>query len=425
MHQRFPRTLLALATAVAITPALGQDSAATKALEQKLDASLRAVQALQKRVEQLERKDAPAAAPEAMGARVDAVERTLAQLEAATAAGSQADTGLPMHGFVDLGGGVRNKAAASSAPRGFSLGTLDLYMTPQISSQVKGLMEVIFEWGQDGGVAVDVERLQLGYVFSDALTLWAGRFHTPYGYWNTAFHHGAQIQTALSRPKFLEFEDKGGILPSHSVGLWGTGALNTGLGKLGYDVYLFNGNRIGAGVLDFQASGDEDGSLGLGFRSSLALGGSGWTVGLHGMRQRVGGENADASASGRSRLNMLGAYAAFDNDDWEAMGEFYRFSNQVQLGGTGTRNSNAWYAQLGRNLGAQFTPYARVERTALDAGDPYFALQDNGKSYRRVVAGLRYNVSPKSALKAEWMQTTEDGTAAKQGIAAVQYSVRF
>ena len=122
---------------------------------------------------------------------------------------------------------------------------------------------------------------------------------------------------------------------------------------------------------------------------------------------------------------LLAAAAALDSDDWEAMAEFYRFGTQVQQGGSGTRTSNAWYAQLGRNLGAQFTPYARVERTALDAGDPYFALQDGGKSYHRVVAGLRYNVSPKSALKAEWMQTTEDGTAGKQGSVAVQYSVRF
>ena len=77
-----------------------------------------------------------------------------------------------------------------------------------------------------------MERAQLGYSFSDALTFWVGRFHTPYGYWNTAFHHGAQIQTSVTRPLFIDFEDKGGILRAHSLGLLAHGRVPAGPGKL-------------------------------------------------------------------------------------------------------------------------------------------------------------------------------------------------
>lgn len=421
------RAGLCVAAAVSVGPALGQDASRLKELEARLEASLKTIQALQQRVEQLEKKDGGAVAAGTWGTRIENVERSVAQIEAATAAAAQADTGLPIHGFADVGGGVRNKAAAAagSAGRGFQVGVFDLYMTPQISSQVKGLIEIAFEYEASGELAVDAERLQLGYVFSDALTLWGGRFHTPYGYWNTAFHHGAQIQTALSRPRFLEFEDAGGILPSHSVGAWGTGAMRTGLGRLGYDLYVVNGDRLNAGVLDFQAPGDSDGNVGWGLRTQLQLAGTGLSVGLHALRQRVAGENADGSASGRVQLNMLGGFATWDNDDLEAMLEYYRFRNRDLGGGTGTHGSTAWYAQLGWNLNDQFTPYGRLERTSLAEADPYFALQESGRSYRRTVAGVRYNLTPRSALKAEWMRSTEDGVDGKPASLAVQYSVRF
>lgn len=420
--------LLAIAAVAACNamPAWADDAQRLADLERKLEASLKTIDALQKRLDQVERKaPATAAADSGWGARLEAVERNVAQLGSASASAAQVDTGLPIHGFADIVGGMRNNAAAGTAPRGFSMGVMDLYMTPQISAQVKGLLEVAFEYDGTGALAVDVERMQLGYVFSDALTMWAGRFHTPYGYWNTAFHHGAQIQTALSRPRFLEFEDEGAILPAHSIGLWATGSMRTGLGKFEYDAYVTNGNRIASGVLDFQPTGAQTGSVAVGFKASLAPAGTGLTVGIHGLRQRVGGDNANATASGEVRMGMWGAFATFDNDDWEGMAEYYRFSNRDLSGGSGTHSSNAWYLQLGRNLSDRWTVYGRLERASLDAADPYFALLESGKGYKRSVAGLRYNVTPKSAVKAEWMQTTQDDMAGKPASIALQYSVRF
>ena len=134
-------------------------------------------------------------------------------------------------------------------------------------------------------------------IFSDAATLWAGRFHTPYGIWNTAFHHGAQIQTSLSRPRFLEFEDRGGILPAHTVGAWLTGTLPLSGARFNYDVYAGNSPDIkidGArpapgGVLSPNAAGEEHYSLLTGFRAEIAPRGAldGLKFGVHALRSTV------------------------------------------------------------------------------------------------------------------------------------------
>ena len=45
---------------------------------------------------------------------------------------------------------------------------------------VSGLVELLFEYDDRDNLAVDLERLQLGYTFSDEATVWLGRFHTPF-----------------------------------------------------------------------------------------------------------------------------------------------------------------------------------------------------------------------------------------------------
>jgi len=65
----------------------------------------------------------------------------------------------------------------------------------------------------------ELERLQLGVEFGENNFAWIGRFHTPSNYWMTAYHHGQYLQTSISKPGIVQFEDVGGIIPSHSTGL--------------------------------------------------------------------------------------------------------------------------------------------------------------------------------------------------------------
>src|SRR5215471_3373784 len=184
--------------------------------------------------------------------RIDALERQVTQLEANRPA--RGDEGLPLHGFMDVNVGAQNHGGT----KGFALGNLDFYLTPRIGDRIRALIELNFETTDSGGLDTDLERLQIGYVFSDAATVWAGRFHSPWGYWNTAYHHGQQIQTTITRPKFLEFEDRGGVIPAHTVGLWATGTLAAGTEKFSYDLFTGNSQRIDLDAAKTPGSGELD-----------------------------------------------------------------------------------------------------------------------------------------------------------------------
>jgi hypothetical protein len=222
------------------------------ALEAKLDQSLKLIEQLNARVRELEQQR-PAAgsavAPDLVVAsaesaiqaqeRLQGVEQQLAQMAAVNAARRGDDTGSPVHGFADVD--VGNHSAVDHALQGFDIGGIDLFLNPKLGERTRALFEITFEVGADGGIEADVERAQIGYQFSDAASVWVGRFHTPFGYYNTAFHHGQQIATSLRRPRFLLFEDQGGMMPNHSVGAWLTGVRRLSASKLTYDLFVGNG----------------------------------------------------------------------------------------------------------------------------------------------------------------------------------------
>lgn len=437
MHSQKPVRLLrlsvlglAISQLFAVQAWAASDAERIADLEKKLAQSVAQIELLANRLGELEKGKAAApltaaAAAPAQDGRIDALERNLAQM-ADSSARAPVNAGVPLHGFADVGYTSSGKTVADGRKRGFGLGNLDVYLTPEFGDRIKSLLELNFEYGDGGGLATDLERLQIGYTFNDQLTLWAGRFHTPYGYWNTAFHHGAQIQTSVLRPKMVGFEDQGGILPAHTVGLWATGGTALGAGKFEYDAYVGNGGRIVDGTLDFNAVRDDNDNKLLGaslrYRFSGAL--DGLTLGGHGFTQNVGAYNG-AAQSNTTKVNMLGAYGFYDANDWEVISEYYRFSNK-DVGGGGSRTSWAGFLQVGKTIGAKLTPFVRFEKASLDQGDNYFLSQDSGRSYARQALGLRYDLNPKAALKMEVNRTDEsrDG-GQKYNEAQLQFAIRF
>jgi hypothetical protein len=413
------KMLVALvAAALTTTTAHAQsDAERIQDLERKLEKSMQLIERLNARVGELEREQKPrTAAPAvpaapaaplapAQEARIQALERDVTQL-AASRPSEVTVAGVPLHGFTDVDYERSGRPTSDGRTSGFTLGNLDFYLTPTFG-RVKMLGELNFEVNDEGGLDTDLERVQLGYVVSDALTTWMGRFHTPYGYWNAAFHHGAQIQTSVTRPRFIDFEDKGGVLPAHTVGLWATGEQRLGAGRIVYDGYFANGSRIEDGTLDFNAHRDDNSNKAIGgnvgYRFSGAL--EGLLVGLHGLRENVTAYES-GTATARTRLAFTGGYFYLDRADWEGIGEYYRFRNR-DLDTGNTHSSWAGFLQLGRTFAERWTPYYRWEKASLDASDPYFASQENGNSYQRHVVGLRYNLNPNTALKIEANRTRE------------------
>jgi len=86
----------------------------------------------------------------------------------------------------------------------------------------------------------EFERFQLGWSYNSHL-FWLCLFHNPIGYWNTSYHHGAYLQTSISRPAIIGFEDHDGILPIHLAGFLAEGTIEPGERELGYTLALASG----------------------------------------------------------------------------------------------------------------------------------------------------------------------------------------
>jgi hypothetical protein len=297
-------------------------------------------------------------------------------------------------------------------------------LDPQLGEHTRSLFELTFEVDEQGQVEPDLERAQIGYQFSDAATVWIGRFHTPFGYYNTAFHHGQEIATSLRRPRFLLFEDQGGIMPNHTVGAWLTGADRLPDGKITYDIFVGNGQAISSGEIDPRSGGVDHGggiyggNLGYVFGDTL----NGLKIGVSAFRSRV----SDDEQVGRiTQVDNAGVYFAYDTDRFEYLGEYYRFNDRNLTDGSPAHHSNAGFLQLAWRL-PRVSPYVRYERAVLDQTDEFFALQDNGMSYYRGALGLRFDLDPASALKFEVGRTKNTDRRIEQwNDALLDYAIRF
>lgn len=406
-----------LAVAMASAHAESSDADRIHALELRLEQSQKLIEQLAARIAALEggarvaapsinaAASAPAITPEEQGRSIAALQESVNQIANGLSRGNS-DAGVPVHGFMDVGAGWSTSTDPKHL-RGFNAGSLDLYLTPQIGPRVKSLFELVVEFDDDNSASIDMERGQLGYTFSDALTVWAGRFHTPFGIWNTSFHHGANLQTSITRPTLVEFEDHNGLIPAHSVGIWGSGRVPVDAGRLTYDAYVANGPSIRDRRLDVNAFTDDNSNRMVGGNLGIQASGpqGGLTLGLHAFGSTVDAYVGESVVSSRTRLRAYGGYFGYDADRWEALGEVYRFRDSDVASGLAT-SSTAGLVQLGRALGA-FTPYVRYERASLDSRDNYFRSLRSGRSFTSVSLGTRYALDANSSLKVELRRTHE------------------
>jgi len=141
-----------------------------------------------------------------------------------------------IRGFADVTYTVSDQDGGRNA---FSLGQYDLFISSRLGEKWAFLGETVFEF-VGGGFLADVERVVVEYRHSPRFRVALGRMHRPIGYWFTAYHHGALLEPTIDRPLAFRFEDEGGILTSHDVGLRLSGQ-DIGALNLGYDVLVGNG----------------------------------------------------------------------------------------------------------------------------------------------------------------------------------------
>src|SRR2546422_3470369 len=105
---------------------------------------------------------------------------------------------LHIRGFTDFNYSVSD--AHDGRTSGFELGQFVLHLVSPLASKVTFFGEVSAT-PKTNQFLFEVERAFIRYDYNDAFKVSAGRYHTPIGYWNTAYHHGLWLQTTSRRPE--------------------------------------------------------------------------------------------------------------------------------------------------------------------------------------------------------------------------------
>lgn len=241
----------------------------------------------------------------------------------------------------------------------------------------------------------EIERFQVGFQLTPGTLAWVGRVHQPSTYWNTEFHHGQYLQSSITRPAIEAWEDDGGPLTQHVVGMLletehglddgTTLRLNTsaglapslqsdGLEPVGVN-HGYSGQRFGsfAARLDILPDGIGEQAYGLiAGRSGLAARGSG-IAGLDRVLQTT-----------------LGLYGDIQTGPVRWLGTLYRIRNRYDFAAANnaeTEHSTSWFLHGERHFGERWLAYLRHESTT--GGGRFFRQLFPEFISRRSLGGLR------------------------------------
>jgi len=296
----------------------------------------------------------------------------------------------------------------------FSLGQVDLFVTSDVSERLKFLSEIVFEAGRDNSFGVDVERLLLTYSFGDFLNVGVGRFHSAIGYYNTAYHHSTWLQTTTGRPFLFQFEDQGGILPIHNVGMTASGRIPSGALGLHYVAEVGNGRTSRSGLNEpVQNVLDENNHKAVNFavfaRPDAVRG---LQAGLSIYRDLLAPQN-----SPRIGETIFAAHAVYVGLNLEWLNEALLLRHAPQ-GTSRVFDTPGFYTQFSKRFGS-YRPYVRYQYVNASQSEPVFP--DVGLRHGPSV-GLRYDVSEFVALKLQYDYTAR---GRDQAIHALAFQAGF
>jgi hypothetical protein len=316
---------------------------------------------------------------------------------------------ISIGGFADVTYSVLRQDGEGTS-NFFTLGDLDFFVTSQLSDRMSFLAEVLFEFedldefGGSGGSFAEIERLLFKYEHADWLNVKAGRSHLPIGYWNVHFHHGTWLQTTVRRPLVFKFEDDGGILPMHSVGLEISGSLGSERGLFTYAGGVGNGR--GPRPEDVQNLFDRnDAKM---FTAQLTFHPAdlpGFVVGANVLSDKIPKDRAVPARDESIRELIAGAQLLYLADPFEVMAE----GQMVRHRSSGTSfYSHGGYGQLAYRIG-RLKPYYRFDWLEVDPNDPFYLDLESAQDTRQHTVGIRFDWTPFAALKMEYeRQSTDD-----------------
>lgn len=285
----------------------------------------------------------------------------------------------------------------------FTNGGVDLFITSRLAEKISFLNETVLEYGTNGTNILDVERVLLKYDMEDWLKIAVGRGHTSLGYWNQQFHHGTWLQTTASRPIMYRFEDDGGILPVHYVGLEFGGILEAPGGSLSYASNVANGRGTIADEVQLIEDDNDSKMMGIQFTyEPEAL--EGFGVGANFLYDIIPEKANTANRAAEIDEIIYGAHAFYLPDPYELIMEAVvvdHDNHDTNL----TDLTVGGYGQIAYTI-EKYKPYFRYDWLRIADRDPFFAgaVVDEA-SY---TLGLRYELSTYNALKFEYRHADKD-----------------
>ena len=305
------------------------------------------------------------------------------------------------HGYADVGF-TRNVNGTSA--KNFELGEVDLFATERLSRRLTGLMEVAFETNSQKLVAevpVNVERLLLQYRGNDFFNADIGSYRTAIGYYSTAYLRGAWLQTAISRPKMFTFEDEGGFLPLHAVGVSVNGRIPSGGLNLHYVLEVGSSRNYGdtAGLTsDFSFNGATNVSI-----YSQPRGVPGLEIGFSTYHDRF-----SPAAEFRLQRSVSMVHFVYVNGRVEFLNEGVMIGMRAPSGG-GSGTGLGFYSQIAYRIASSWKPYARMEYlNVYGTGLVNTALARQSLPWSTVyTGGVRYDLTESVALKLELGRETD------------------
>ena len=321
---------------------------------------------------------------------------------------------LKIRGFADFDLGFGHDSNALVFPLGapthttFQFGEFDLFLSSKLSKSISFISEIVYGSDHTNQWALDIERLQVGYKPSRYFEISGGRYHTSIGYYNTTFHHGTWFQTATGRPFMYFFEDSGGLLPVHGLGVTTTG-LVPGTGRLGlhWVAEISNGRSSDPNAQPVQNYLSDKNHKAFNLAAFVK---PEWVQGL-----QVGGSfyrDRMVPAGMQDVDQSIGSfYVVYTNSNWESLNEIVILDNHA-VGATKTFHSPLGYTQISRKFG-NFRPYYRFQYVNVAAGDPINIFTGRYESHS---GGLRMDFTDYVALKIQYNRLYQRMVAPENGL---------
>jgi hypothetical protein len=295
---------------------------------------------------------------------------------------------LQIRGFGDADFASTDQKGTNS---GFYLGQFDLHIASALSPKIRYFAEITIN-PHPTDYTIELERSIIRYDYNDYFKISFGRFHTPIGYWNTAFHHGAWLETTVDRPFVVKVG--GTFTPLHLVGALAEGQIPSGSLGLQYNVGVGNGR--GEILSRPGDAGDNNNNRA-------------WVVKVFARPAKANGLEVGSSVY-RDKISLpsgpdyrewiTSAYLAWTKGAPEFLTEFDNV-NHRNIFTNQTANSDAFYAQFAYRLPwfeKSWKPYYRFEYTHMPLSEQVFAYQPQVES----IVGVRYDISSFAAFKLEY-----------------------